>query len=377
MRRLTLNVKKTISNGKITHRIFLDAADIPEEVRQQGIYFQFSGTGQAPSLRVLDGYMFMFIFLAMSKYDEFVIRGPVSSRALRNIRIYQEAWHCFLPDKYHICNIIADKVVSDWRLSLRKKETAIAAFSGGLDATFTALRHAGKSMDGDFYPLRRVVMVHGFDVGFDNEEGFNKLVKRTLPLIESLGLEISFVRTNVRLYELQVWGHSFAAQLAGILHQFSSEYGYGLIGSSEPYNHLYFPWGSTPATDYLLSGGSFEIVHEGAGYSRTEKAEFVAENEIACRTLKVCWEGKNQHANCGICEKCIRTRLNFMAIGTPDIACFDSPFNSSMIDNIKINQAVQLKELITISEYAHKRKVREEWLLELDKMINKNKYLLI
>ncbi len=49
------------------------------------------------------------------------------------------------------------------------------------------------------------------------------------------------------------------------------------------------------------------LVHDGAGYSRTEKVGFVAQHPVATKALKVCWQGKERGRNCGVCEKCVRT----------------------------------------------------------------------
>ena len=65
----------------------------------------------------------------------------------------------------------------------------------------------------------------------------------------------------------------------------ADEFQYGLIGSSEPYDALVIPWGSSPITDYLLSGDRLSIVHDGAGFSRTDKVAEVRHNQVACQTL--------------------------------------------------------------------------------------------
>ena len=139
-----------------------------------------------------------------------------------------------------------------------------------------------------------MVIVHGFDVRRENTSAFDELLERTKPLTDSLGLRVHVVRTDVREQLQQDWEDAHGALLAAILHQFSDRFEYGLIGSTNPYRYPLGAWGSLPTTDYLLSGGDFEIVHEGAGFTKTEKVGLIAGNPIARRAVKVCWEGPDR-----------------------------------------------------------------------------------
>ncbi|OHV81598.1 hypothetical protein [Rhizobium sp. LCM 4573] len=367
MRKLLLKTAVEKTGNDTVIRVFLIGDGLPREVQDGGIYFHLKGyTGFKPS-SLHDGLMFLFLFVAMEGFDVFEIDAPVSRKAIRNAHAFQEAWACLMPDRYKACKISAKKEVGDFWLSLRRSETALSAFSGGLDATFLAVRQS--QSHNWTYPLKASVMIHGFDVRYDNDEAFDRLVSRVEPLLSGLKIKPYLVKTNIRQYELQSWEHSFAAQAAGVMHLFYKDYSYALFGSSEPYDNLVFPWGSTPATDYLLSGAGLDLVHEGAGYSRTEKAALVATNSIAKRTLKVCWEGQDQAVNCGRCEKCVRTRLNFMAVGVPNPECFNEPFEADMIRTISVKVPAQLTELKTILDYCRKHDVHGEWVTILHKKI--------
>ena len=103
------------------------------------------------------------------------------------------------------------------------------------------------------------------------------------------------------------------------------------------------------------------IVHDGAGFSRTEKVALIATDALASKTIKVCWEGKDTYENCGVCEKCIRTRLNFAAVGITNPECFDDRLTVAHIRSLKAHQPTQLNELRLILEYAKKRNIAEPW----------------
>jgi len=83
------------------------------------------------------------------------------------------------------------------------------------------------------------------------------------------------------------------------------------------------------------------IVHDGAGYSRTEKVVEIATHKTATRVLKVCWQGQETFKNCGNCEKCIRTQLNFLAAGVSHAPCFDFAFDTGNIASIPLPSDVQ------------------------------------
>jgi len=150
---------------------------------------------------------------------------------------------------------------------------------------------------------------------------------------------------------------------------------FGVIGSSEPYDSPVPIWGSTPATDYLLSGRGFSIVHDGAGFSRTEKVKSLARNASARRSIKVCWEGAHQGRNCGVCEKCIRTKLNFLAVGVTFPECFDEGLSEENILGLKVQNDTQLNELKTILHYVEKNRCSNTHFEILGKHFNKLKQI--
>ena len=90
---------------------------------------------------------------------------------------------------------------------------------------------------------------------------------------------------------------------------------------------------------------------------------------VALSVLKVCWEGPNPERNCGHCEKCVRTRLNLLAVGIADAGCFDEPFDLSEVDRIKINVHPQFVELKTILDYAATHGVSGEWVTLLKRRL--------
>lgn len=315
------------------------------------IYHEFIGEVAVPEPYLLDASILSLIFRLMASGVDLHVEGRVSSQLIRNLREFQEAWSMYRPELYRLVRITADEVIDAQKVN----EAAIAAFSGGVDSFFTALRHSG--CEASCYSAKAALLVHGFDIAVDQTDQYNELTARITPFAQELGLSIIGMETNSKAVSGQSWEDSFSAQLAGCLHQFGDSYGNGLIGSSEPYDALYVPWGSSPTTDYLLSGGNFQVVHDGAGFSRTQKVARVVKNAAATRCVKVCWEGPDGSKNCGECEKCIRTRLNFAAVGVLNPECFDQPFDKNLINKIWPPSQVHYNEFISIADYMDEKGV--------------------
>jgi len=321
--------------------------------RPIGIYFDFLGES-FPEPYVLDGFVNAVIFHAMGSRQDILVDGPMSRSALLNLATFQEAWCRWKPAVYKPIRIEPRSIVDD---PPRPRPRSIAAFSGGADAIFTALRHAD-----DQYALESVMLVHGFDVPTDRADQYSRLLERVQPLLQRLNLRPRVVRTNIAELRLQDWLDSFLAQISCCLHNYSHEFRFGLTGGGEPYDALVLPWGQNPCTDYLLSGDDFSIVHDGAGFSRTEKIAVIARDPLATRALKVCWESADLSTNCGVCEKCVRTRLNFKAVGIDQPTCFAGDITPDQIRRIPFGNDSQRAAWREILDYADSHGLRGDWL---------------
>jgi hypothetical protein len=83
------------------------------------------------------------------------------------------------------------------------------------------------------------------------------------------------------------------------------------------------PHASHPDVDPLFSSSAVEVRHGEAGRTRLERVRALASVEGIEEVLQVCVQHEPPEpgvANCGRCEKCARTRLQFVAVGRPDLA---------------------------------------------------------
>jgi hypothetical protein len=317
-----------------------------------------------------DGVLCALVLHAMEQRRNIRLHGPATRDILRNLNEFQLAWSRWRPDVYQPVDIRVDSISSPRLCDAR----ALSAFSGGVDSTFTLLRNDPHA---DPHPSRygvdTAVLVHGFDVNLANANALQELVDRTEPVRALTGARLCVVRTNSMELRLQKWEDSCGAQLAACLHLFSAQFSHALIGGSDAYDELWLPWGTNPVTDHLLSGGQMAIVHDGAASCRTAKIAWLAHVPAALRSLKVCWRGRDQGRNCGVCEKCVRTQLNLMAVGVVDAPCFDRSLDPRAIRGLAIETDLVLAELRSIVEYGERHHIDEDWFRALRRRVQKGR----
>jgi hypothetical protein len=181
-------------------------------------------------------------------------------------------------------------------------------FSGGLDSFYTAL-----SLDEE---ITHLIYVLGYDVPLHQEALGREVVHRLAEVARALGKKLVVISTDLRRYsdDLVHWHmyHGPALIAAGLL--LSSEVGRIYVPSTYTYEYL-TPSGTHPLLDGLWSTGEIEFRHHGCGADRAEKAALVGRCDVALEHLRVCWENPGGRYNCGECEKCQRTRVEFEVSG--------------------------------------------------------------
>ena len=275
--------------------------------------------------------------------------------------------------KYTPVRITADQIMPAETQTTRR---GMFAFSGGVDGTFALLRHH-KARAG-LRTARPIgaMLIHGFDIPLGEQDAFDRARANVAEVIGALGLPLSVVRTNWQSEACTAWLQEYLAGLSACLHQFRGFANVGVLGAGEDYAHLTQPWGSNnPITNHLLSGSGFEIHTEGGGFTRTQRVRLICDYPEIAAKLRVCWEGPMTGGNCGRCEKCIRTKLNLMAIQAPPV-CFDGPATHAQILSLTARNRLQLGFLEEILTSAKKNGVRAPWMSSLALAIAKNRLML-
>ncbi len=197
----------------------------------------------------------------------------------------------------------------------RPKRTA-SFFSGGIDS-LAALRynrlHYPHNHPGS---IRECLLIYGQNVESDNRiETFEVALKALSTVTRDAEITLIPIYCNIRQLDddTQFFKQFHGAVLAASAHAFAGRFGLVRIPSSHSISDL-FPWGSHPLVDPNYSSSDLRIHYDNYILSRLEKVRLIADWDAALQNIKVCgpnWPGMN----CGICEKCVRTMLEMLAVG--------------------------------------------------------------
>jgi hypothetical protein len=300
---LYLTVTETFSRDHVMRTMTLNG---------KTIFFKTIAEPLPPPLQSWDFAVLAGIFTAMRLGRPLHVQGPVSRTLLRNLEEFQEAWAVWLPDLYQVVEVVADREVE---LRPATEGAGVFAFSGGIDSTFSLLRHVRKKAGRRTIRPVAAVLIKGFDIPLRHQQAFTIAHSSARTMLQELGVRLAVVESNWKADLCYNWDMEHATGLAACLNQFAGLADVAVLGGDEGYDKIETPWGSNVITNPLLSTASLSLRTEASGFTRSERLAFVVANSNLAPYLRVCWENAHTGTNCGVCEKCIRTQLNFRAIG--------------------------------------------------------------
>jgi hypothetical protein len=238
--------------------------------------------------------------------------GEVDSDFLEQIEENMAAWCRWRPDLFRPVNLSADVEAAP---RLPRSRQAIMAFSGGLDSTFALHAHKHNLLGRRALDVQASTLIQGFDLALDDQSAFDMAHRHVKAILDSYGVRLNVVRTNWQKPFAVKWGMTHVLGIAAVLHLFHRQFGFGVFADDIPYEDQVTPWSSNAITNQMLGGGAYPIRSAGAAWSRTEKTAIIAKNPVVLDHIRVCYEHPELGENCGRCEKCLRTKLNFYANG--------------------------------------------------------------
>lgn len=294
-----------------------------QQVRSRDVLWFEAPEHDQAALQADDGEPFLIAALmqAMKEARDMEVRGRVSKMLLQNLEEYMAFWVATAPKVFSSVQISADMVSAGIPDSVASDplgtEAAMAAFSGGLDATFLAWRHHTGRAGWRSRQIRFFVMLSGFDIQYNESAHVDASMSNAIQTLGSIGASLKTLRTNLRKVLDVPWNHLHGTALVACMHFYKHQARTMLLGSCEKYDDLIIPWGSSPISDPLLSSSSLRVIHDSAEFSRSEKAAGIADWPAGQAHLRVCWLASNPGGNCLKCEKCLRTMANFASQGLP------------------------------------------------------------
>jgi hypothetical protein len=242
------------------------------------------------------------VMAAMTRREtlDFDPEVPVSPRMLAGVERAQDILQAWNPALRKV------EVRARLGLAKRAQEGVALFFSGGVDGTYSLVKHEAE--------ITHLVFIHGLEITLANRDLFRQALTRNEAAAERYGKILLPVETNLReLAAAHGLGNYLfqGAILAGVALALGFPRVY--VGATFTYRDLH-PWGTHPVLDPLWSTEATEIIHDGAEAHRTEKLARIAARPEALRFLRVCL-GNSSEYNCGRCEKCWRTMLTLRLLG--------------------------------------------------------------
>jgi hypothetical protein len=301
-------------------------AEIRFETAKQDAHNIFAVTDATHRLTMDPNAFLLGAFLPAWNAGEQRIRvdAPVCPLLVANLSIVASQVGRWFPELPPMPVIEADH-------EYRRPATRVATFlSGGVDS-LTTIRsltslHAVGHPD---RPTAAVVADYqylGTIARDETDARFTRSKETAREICKDVGLDVIPVQSNFCQLNRSVtfWMYRYHGSFfASMGHFLSGDFRLLHLASSYPVTHLR-PWGSHPLLDPYYSSQHVRISHHGVELSRLQKVRQLADWPLALNRMYVCTSRTSNGRNCGVCEKCVRTKLHLLVEGRlSDAGAFD------------------------------------------------------
>ncbi|GAA6146620.1 hypothetical protein [Thalassolituus maritimus] len=264
--------------------------------------------------------LWAFLPVAMARGLDLKINAPCSEVAIKNAHRLIEAWSCWLPNLFSLIHVSATSNRVLDRDSHNAKE--LFCFSGGVDSTYTLLTRNFPDHGFD------ILTVQGMDYNVADDARFEQAKRKSQGILKNYDCSHFFVKTNAydvyKKYQIQP-RYIYVFVLMACASLYSRKYSSLVLAADRiRYQQLEdVPYGSSYATDHYFDSGDFRLVSHADDATRAQKLPVIAASPDALESVSFCKDRKYRPENCGVCEKCMRTKYMFLAsIGYVPVECF-------------------------------------------------------
>lgn len=287
------------THGKLSFKVESPFGSVPDI-----LYFDAGSSSDGYINKSYDCALVALIPLALMSGESIRLNGPVSIDLYENVLEAIALFRVWYPSKTKSVTIFAELTYG----SEQKASRVMSFYSGGVDSLFNI---AGR-VDDKVREIDTCVLVHGMDIPLENKHLWNEVKSNLAENIKAIpDIEMICIETNARLFQpygVDWTSTGFGPILGAISNFLSKGFGKAVIGSYGLYHELE-AHASGPLIDRLWSSERVNIVHFSPRYNRLQKILSIKKTSPQLlKHLRVCWKNPNGKYNCGVCEKCLRTK---------------------------------------------------------------------
>jgi len=321
-----------------------------------------------------DFAVWLFLPIAMKTGKNLHVNGIGTEKTVKNAKKISQIWSSWMPSHFLDIEVTFDTIVSPNVEEDSCKDDSVCFYSGGVDSTYCIANKAVS--ENKKLPL---LTVHGMDYAYEDHSKFDYFIEKTTTFVEQYGKERIFIRTNAysvyNKYKVNTKkshvSHIFTLSGCGFLY---SGYFKNIVIAADyriDQQFMVFPWGSNSATNFLFNDGITKLVSENDDITRAEKLPYFLDSEVMLNSLTFCVDRKSRPHNCGICSKCVRTKLMFLATTgkIPDIFK-NRDINKNSFQSLK-TESTSEQAFITDLYFSAKNNDQLKLMQELEQVMQK------
>ncbi len=268
-----------------------------------------------PNPEVYDFAAWMIAALAIRRGVPVRFDLPVSESAVLAISRTAALWTFRFPQEAYPLDLELPNIVPD---PPQQSGGGILCLSGGVDSTHAAIE--AKASLGYSHGM----MMHGMDFNLSNTKGFSGRHSRVKEIADHFGLDLIVVQTDLSR-SLHSLGQYYSLLLLVCLKFAGVNLPRGGFSADQTTAEALVAVGNSnvPGVEGFMSAENFQVDHFGAPLDRIAKLKAIhCEEPELIQKLGFCIEEQVSGGNCGVCEKCMRSRWALEQAGLGQRAIF-------------------------------------------------------
>lgn len=268
--------------------------------------------------------------LAMRSGSNVTIAAQIDPEVEQNAHMLSRIWEIWAPHEFREVQIVG---VGHPAYAARSLGRTVTLFSGGIDSTQALLTKDRRAGD-------HALTICGLDYKLETDKGkFARLLRKTDPLLEELGLPRIVIETNAGQHSRNLrLTHGFVLAACTFLLRDLFDDAEIAADFTWEQDMVAFPWGTNHVTNRYFAGTGFALRTVGAELSRTQKIAAISARLPEPQTLSFCGDRQYRPDNCGRCAKCVRTKAMFIATtGALPPIFVDNSLSESLIGAVDLS----------------------------------------